>query len=80
MRTVRRTPVEQDVHVKPADGVWLVFRGATKESPVSTHRSEEDAMDFGRVLARAARVMLVVHARDGSVKYSERFEMKPPTG
>jgi hypothetical protein len=69
----RKTPNDGDVHVKPDGEGWSVFRG-NAVSPVTTHRSEVDAIDFGRVLARAAGANLVIHAANLSVKYTERYD------
>jgi hypothetical protein len=82
MPNARRTPVDRNVHVKPdADG-WSVFRG-NAVSPVTTHRTVVDAIDFGRVLARATGTTLVIHEADGTIKYSERYDplgeqLRPP--
>ena len=74
----RTTRNERDVMVRP-DGVggWLVFLGR-RDSPVTTHRTEADAMDFGRVLARSAEANLLVYGPDGAVKYSERRDPRTP--
>ena len=61
----------QDVHViaNPVCG-WNVAQGGRT---LSTHRSQVNAVNAGRRRARRARVDLVTHGRDGTIRSKDSY-------
>ena len=69
MATKRQAPVEpmRDVHVVPHYDGWATKRdGGVRVSRLAD--SQEDAIEFGKRLAKRDKVNLVVHGADGEVQ------------
>jgi uncharacterized protein YdaT len=68
---------KRDYHVVPnPDGGWDVKREGGQRSSAHLDR-KSDAMERGRDLARDARVELVEHRRDGSIRDSDSYGRDP---
>jgi len=60
------------VHVVPRDGDWVIEReGATRAS--SRHRTQAEADERGRAVARREHVELIVHGRDGRIRQRDSY-------
>ncbi len=60
-------------HVVPHHGRWAVNRqGARRVS--STHKTQREAIPIARNRARKAGGVLIVHARDGSIRDRDSYE------
>jgi len=67
---------KKDVHVVPHDDGWAVRReGAERAS--SVHRTQEQAADAGRRIAREERSELRIHGRDGRIRDSDSYGRDP---
>ncbi len=68
-------------HVVPHDGKWAVCReGASRAT--SVHRTQAEAVDVARQIARNPRAELVIHSPNGRIRSrdshgNDRF---PPRG
>ena len=68
-------------HVVPHPGGWAVKRaGASRAS--SVHRTQADAVDVARQLARNQRSELLIHGRDGRIRERDSHgrDPYPPQG
>ena len=62
-----------DVHVLKSTrqrGGWRVTRAGRT---LSRHRTQEEALSVGRIVARQRRVDLVTHARDGRIRSKDSY-------
>jgi Uncharacterized protein conserved in bacteria (DUF2188) len=60
----------------PRDGEWIVEReGASRAS--SRHRTQAEADEGGRAVARREQVELIVHGRDGRIRQRESYGNDP---
>ena len=67
---------KRDYHVVPSGQDWAVRReGSTRAS--SRHRTQQDAIQDGRDLARKGRTELVIHRKDGTIRDSDSYGPDP---
>ena len=66
----------KDQHVVPHDGEWAV-RGAGNSRVTSTHRTQAEAIDAGRVIAGNQHSELVIHRPDGRIRDKDSFGNDP---
>ena len=67
---------KRDYHVVPDGDNWSVRReGARRAS--SRHRTQKDAINAGRNLARGAKTELVIHRPDGRIRDSDSYGNDP---
>jgi Uncharacterized protein conserved in bacteria (DUF2188) len=60
----------------PRDGEWVVEReGATRAS--SRHRTQAEADERARAVARREQAELIVHGRDGKIRHRESYGNDP---
>ncbi|MEJ1158667.1 DUF2188 domain-containing protein [Prosthecomicrobium sp. N25] len=64
------------IHVVPADEGWVVRRGG-EVAPVAAYPNKAAALAAGRELAKAEKVELVEHGRDGRIQDSDSFGNDP---
>jgi hypothetical protein len=64
-----------DVHVsKLGNSSWKVTQSGQR---ISTHQTQANAIDRGKVEAKRDRVDLVVHGRDGKIRSKDSFGNDP---
>lgn len=70
-----------DIHVVHRDGKWRV-EPAGPQPTISSHRTQETAVDRARPIARRNESELVIHRRDGTIrdKDSHGHDKFPPKG
>ena len=68
-------------HVVTHNGEWAV-RGEGNERVTSTHRTQQEAIDAGRAIARNQESELVIHRPNGQIrdKDSHGKDDFPPKG
>ena len=60
----------------PREGEWIVEReGATRAS--SRHRTQAEADERARAVARREQAELIVHGRDGKIRHRESYGNDP---
>jgi hypothetical protein len=67
---------KKDVHVVPHDDGWAVKREGNDRAS-SVHPTKSDAVDSGRGAAKADKVELVIHNRDGRISDSDSYGSDP---
>ncbi len=72
---------KRNQHVVPHEGGWAV-RGAGSQRATSVHRTQREAIDAGREVARNQRTELFVHGRDGRIRERDSHgnDPFPPKG
>ncbi len=72
---------KRNQHVVPHDDGWAV-RGADSQRATSIHRTQQDAIDAGREIARNQGSELFIHGRDGRIRDRDSHgnDPFPPTG
>ena len=72
---------KRNQHVVPHGGGWAV-RGAGSQRATSVHRTQREAIDAGREVARNQRTELFVHGRDGRIRERDSHgnDPFPPRG
>lgn len=63
-----------DVHVSKDGARWKVTQGGSR---VSSHNTQATAIGAGKREARADRVDLVVHGRDGRIRSKDSYGNDP---
>lgn len=58
---------KRNQHVVPRDGKWAV-RGAGSQRATSVHRTQQEAIESAREIARNQGTELFVHGRDGRIR------------
>ncbi|MCY4419658.1 MAG: DUF2188 domain-containing protein [Gammaproteobacteria bacterium] len=58
---------KRNQHVVPHDDGWAV-RGAGSQKASSVHRTQREAIDAGRAVARNQKSELFIHGRDGQIR------------
>jgi len=58
---------KRNQHVVPRDNGWAV-RGAGSKRASSVHRTQREAIDAGRKIARNQGSELLIHGRDGRIR------------
>ena len=66
----------KDQHVVPRDKEWAV-RGEGNKRDTSHHRTQKDAIDSARNIAKKQRSEVVIHRRDGKIRDSESYGNDP---
>lgn len=67
---------KEDYHVVPDGNEWSVKReGAGRAS--SKHRTQRDAIEHGRELAKKASTELVIHRPNGQIRDSDSYGNDP---
>ena len=72
---------KRNQHVVPHEGGWAL-RGAGSQRATSVHRTQREAIDAGREVARNQRTELFVHGRDGRIRERDSHgnDPFPPRG
>ena len=72
-------PKPQDVRVLPDQDDWKVEQNGRV---LSKHRTQEEAIDSGREIARRDHGEFVVHGHDGRIREKDSFgnDPHPPKG
>lgn len=82
-RTVNQeiTMTKRNQHVVPHDDGWAV-RGAGSQRASSVHRTQKEAINAGRDIARNQGTELLVHGRDGRIRERDSHgnDPYPPKG
>ena len=65
-----------DVHVLPSDKGWRVETEGSSR-PRSTHRTQAEARQAARKLARRNKVELLVHGRNGRIRERNTYGKDP---
>ncbi|MEE9352224.1 MAG: DUF2188 domain-containing protein [Thiotrichaceae bacterium] len=75
------TDIKKDEHVVPHPDGWAV-KGAGNSRATSIHRTQQDAIDAGRAIARNQKSELVIHRPNGRIrdKDSHGNDPFPPVG
>jgi hypothetical protein len=63
-------------HVVPYEGEWAV-RGEGNGRPTSVHRTQAEAIDAAREIARNQRSELVIHRSDGRIRDRDSYGNDP---
>jgi len=71
-------PKRGDVHVVPDEGQWQVKVEGLPLAP-TTYRTQAEARDAGRELARNTQAELLVHGRDGKIRERNTYGHDPRT-
>ena len=58
---------KRNQHIVPHDDGWAV-RGAGSQRASSVHRTQQEAIDSGRAIARNQGTELFIHGRDGRIR------------
>lgn len=67
---------KKDIHVVPHDDGWAVKReGGSRAS--STHRTQAEAQDRARDMAKREKVEMVTHGKDGRIRDSDSYGNDP---
>lgn len=72
---------KRNQHVVPRDDGWAV-RGAGSQRASSVHRTQSEAIDAGREIARNQGTELFIHGRDGRIRERDSHgnDPFPPKG
>ncbi len=72
---------KRNQHVVPHDSGWAV-RGAGSQRATSVHRTQREAIDTGREIARNQGTELFIHGRDGRIRERDSHgnDPFPPRG
>lgn len=72
---------KRNQHVVPHEHGWAV-RGAGSQKASSVHRTQREAIDAGREIARNQNTELFVHGRDGRIRERDSHgnDPFPPKG
>ena len=72
---------KRNQHVVPHKDGWAV-RGAGSQRASSVHRTQREAIDTGRDIARNQRTELFIHGRDGRIRERDSHgnDPFPPKG
>lgn len=67
-----RAEGKNDIHIIPSMGRWSVFRAGAGKAR-KRFQSKDDAIVYGREVAKRLRSHLVVHTKDAGVEREESF-------
>ncbi len=67
---------KRNQHIVPHKDGWAV-RGAGSQRASSVHRTQQDAIDAGRDIARNQRSELFIHGRDGRIRERDSHGKDP---
>jgi len=68
--------MSKNQHVVPAGGQWGV-RGAGNDRLTSTHRTQDEAINAAREIARNQHSEVVIHRPDGRIRDSDSYGNDP---
>jgi len=68
--------VSRRIHIVPNGSGWAVKREGTPR-PLSNHRTQENAQDAGRPVARRDGTELVIHRPNGTIRDSNSYGNDP---
>lgn len=66
----------KQIHVVPDGKRWAVKSSGTP-NPLSTHRTQGDAIQAAKPLAQMLRTELVIHKPDGTIRDKDSFGNDP---
>lgn len=66
----------ENLHVVPRVDGWAV-RAEGRSRPTSIHKSQREAIEAARKLAKEAATQLVIHGRDGRIRERDSFRPNP---
>ena len=67
---------KKNIHIVPQGTRWAVKKeGIT--TPLSTHKTKENADQKARQLARRTNVELIIHRKDGTIQDKDSFGRDP---
>lgn len=69
-------PEKVDIHVSRRNVGWIVRRDDTIEE-MSVHKSQREAIEVGRKIARKDKVQLIIHGRDNRVRKRISYRVGP---
>ena len=64
------------VHVVPRDGTWAVKREGNKRA-TRVFKTQKEAEEFGRALARRNETEFVLHGKDGKIRDKDSYGNDP---
>jgi hypothetical protein len=67
---------KKDYHVVPRGGDWAVL-GEGNERASSIHKTQKQAIDSGRNMARKNKSELVIHRKNGQIRDSDSYGNDP---
>lgn len=67
-----RAERRNDIHIIPFRGRWSVFRAGAGRAR-KTFQAKDDAIVYGREIAKRLRSRLVIHTKDAGVESRESF-------
>lgn len=67
---------KKSIHIVPADDGWRVEREGQQRA-VATARTQKEAADRGREVARKDRVEFLLHGRDGQIREKDSYGHDP---
>ena len=72
---------KRNQHIVPRDDGWAV-RGAGSQRASSVHRTQREAIDAGREIARNQGTELFIHGKDGRIRERDSHgnDPFPPKG
>ena len=72
---------KKDQHIVPHNKGWAV-KGAGNERATSVHKTQADAIDKGREIARNNQSEILIHGRNGQIRERDSFgnDPFPPKG
>ncbi len=72
---------KRNQHIVPHEGGWAI-RGAGSQRATSLHRTQREAIDTGREIARKQGTELFIHGRDGRIRERDSHgnDPFPPKG
>lgn len=67
--------------VKTPSGGWAVKKGGTSKA-TKVHKTQKDAIDHGREIAKKQKVELYIHGQDGKIRQKDSYgkDPNPPKG
>lgn len=66
----------KNVHVVPRSDGWVIRKEGNSRA-TSVHKTQRDAVEAARELARAQSTELVIHGRDGRIRNRDSYTSDP---
>lgn len=66
----------KNIHVVARDGKWVV-RGESTAQVKSIHKTQYDAINTARKIARSEKAELVIHGLDGRIRERSSYSSEP---
>lgn len=76
-KSVKKSRGAKTLHVVARAGRWVI-RNEGGSRAVSVHETQREAFEAARKLAKKRAVSLVIHGRDGRVKWRVSYRPDPP--